>query len=178
MNGFKNKEVSPLTSFTITTHAYSAVYGREFKRIAGLISYMYRLDIEDAKDVTEESFLRLCCPKDGFEFESEDHFCAAWMKMSKWRGLTYKARYSRHISIWDNFLDDYNEHDGYDFILFVKDENAKKTIKLLCEGYRTNEICKLINKNIKVVYEYTRTGIAEAKAAINNENLRLKSIYV
>lgn len=120
-----------------------------YKDMVFRISMIYVANIEDAKDITQEVFIRLM--KHGFNFEDDNHEKKWLIRVTKNLCCDYhRSKWSKRES-FDEIEKQYyqNDHESFETleeIMKLSDKYKLIIILYYYEGYQIKEIAEMLNK--------------------------------
>lgn len=128
---------------------YQKIYKREFINVAYYIKYRAGLDLEDAKDVAQSTFIWLTTS--GFK---EEFSSALWNYWGLRRGLDYKRHFITKIDLTDFYEDEdkglgVSEHSyEVDLVAALKGEKRQRYLRLWCQSHTPTQIAEMCNTTI------------------------------
>ena len=122
---------------------WTTIYQKYFEYVAKLVGFNYYLDIEDARDLTQEAFFDLMI-RYGW---SKDHdFVSLWVFRAREFCINYRKRADRNLSLFT---------DGFD---------SNITLSVRTKGYEVDLLSPLVGNTRKIV-ELKMQNVSEVEIA-------------
>lgn len=152
---------------------HTDVYKSNFNRVVSSVTWWCGISQEDAKDVTQSTFIWLLT--DGYRC-TPDEFAKVWTYWAKKRGMDYYERYTKLQCLEDN-----DEWFGqpdipYEVDLFhlQKGEKRQQYLKLWAQGHTPTEIAEMCDSTIATVSSSVTRSIQYLQNYLKNEKELLK----
>lgn len=132
------------------------LYAREFRKIAHEVQWALNIDMEDAKDATQDAFLSLCTKCDD---EKIPYFGAKWMVMAKKYGMLAHDR----VLLNEDINGSYDIECSLD-ILKNLTEPQRQVIIMTADGMSLREIAE----ELGIAHTTVRRRLDDARAIMKN----------